>query len=220
VTHALNLDQINFQKQLDPVLWFSDSPGQVSRNLNQIVNLDVIDSTLSNLGSEVRSAGGVVDFTRQRLKEAQEEAEKLKWVPEFEAELNRIQQFYTDAQKATQRAASLSELLGRVRVLLRGRKSITEAARGLKRVLAVGEQLQATREQGENLTKLVENIRKTKARMKLPVPDDLDKVLAVRGEADRVTEGRSTLEELVGQIDKVEQCRSSLGRHARRAISR
>ena len=56
IVNALNLDAVNFQRQLDPVFWFSKSPGEVSRELNAIIDLGLIDRTLSNLASASRRA--------------------------------------------------------------------------------------------------------------------------------------------------------------------
>ena len=51
----LNINDINFQKQHDSSFLLSDSSGEVARYLNDIVNLNKIDFSLSNVESKKRA---------------------------------------------------------------------------------------------------------------------------------------------------------------------
>ena len=48
VNKILNISDMNFQGQFDYPFWFKDTPGEISKRLNSIVNLSIIDSSLSN----------------------------------------------------------------------------------------------------------------------------------------------------------------------------
>jgi exonuclease SbcC len=54
IQDALNFSELNIQYQMDSPFLLSESPGEVARQLNRIVKLDVIDSTLKKLESQKR----------------------------------------------------------------------------------------------------------------------------------------------------------------------
>lgn len=56
VTHAMCFSDINLQFQMDTPFLLSNSPGEISRYMNKLVNLDDIDKTLKNLTSMKRKA--------------------------------------------------------------------------------------------------------------------------------------------------------------------
>lgn len=54
VTQALNISELSWQNQLDPPFLLSASPGEVARTLNEVADLDKIDSTLANINRTAR----------------------------------------------------------------------------------------------------------------------------------------------------------------------
>jgi len=92
VSKLFNLSSINFQKQQEmphgegPLFWFALTPGQVSKRLNQIVNLELIDTTLANLQSESRSAKSILDICRSRKKEAKQKVKELAFIEQMNQE--------------------------------------------------------------------------------------------------------------------------------------
>lgn len=64
---VLKVDAINFQGQHDPPFWFTQTGGEVSRELNRIIDLSVIDSALGNVASRHRKAQERVGIVQERL---------------------------------------------------------------------------------------------------------------------------------------------------------
>jgi len=88
----LNLNpDLNFQGQLDPPFWLLKSPGEVSRELNQIVNLERIDRVLSKTSIELRRAKMELDVTEQRKHVAETTIQSLQWVKEANEEYQLLQ---------------------------------------------------------------------------------------------------------------------------------
>ena len=83
VERLCNLGEVNFQQQHDSPFWFSLSAGQVSKELNTVVNLDVMDRTLANVASALRKARSVADVCSNRVREVEEKQKELEWVPEM-----------------------------------------------------------------------------------------------------------------------------------------
>lgn len=96
IADLLRVDDVNFQGQHDAPFWFADKPGDVSKQLNQIINLGVIDDTIKAVATKVRNAKATYGVSRDRLDEARTERDRLAWVPEareqFEALVKACQQ--------------------------------------------------------------------------------------------------------------------------------
>lgn len=91
VSKFLNMGDINFQRQLDEHFWFSLTPGQVSKELNQIVNLTAIDQSMENISKKSRRCKVELDLINERLEEARTKKKKLFWVKEFDRDLKKIE---------------------------------------------------------------------------------------------------------------------------------
>jgi exonuclease SbcC len=78
ISALLSITPLNFQRQHDAPLWFSLGAGAVSRELNAVVNLALIDSTLSNLASAKRDAERDVATKEQELLEARRDIDELR----------------------------------------------------------------------------------------------------------------------------------------------
>lgn len=111
---ALPLDSLNFQFQHDSPLWLPDSPGQVAKNLNEIVNLDLIDKVLENLGRRVRNADSEVSVTENRLARAKSVLADLSWVEEAETDYKKLERIESKLDKVR---TSHTQLLSCVRPL-------------------------------------------------------------------------------------------------------
>lgn len=108
VSNLLNIGEENFQNQLDAPYWFMETAGQVSRNLNAIVNLSLIDSTLSNIASELRKAKIAVDLSNERLVDHERRRKELAWVKEAESDLVEIEELYGRIQEGDEKRARIS----------------------------------------------------------------------------------------------------------------
>lgn len=67
-----NISENCIQQQHDPIFWFSSSAGEVARKLNLIVNLDIIDFTLSQILSKQKTAKIEFDLLQQMVKEKEQ----------------------------------------------------------------------------------------------------------------------------------------------------
>ncbi len=120
ISKLLNVDNLNFAHQLDMPFWFDLSPGQVSKELNSIIQLDVIDSSLSKVGSEVRGANSEVKICKERLKTAKQKKKDLLWVKEMDAELVSLEEMSVELTSLQNEASTIAELLaGAAKALIR-----------------------------------------------------------------------------------------------------
>jgi len=92
IAKVLNVSQVSLQRQLDQPFFFTLSPGEVSRELNQIVNLDLIDQTLSQLAQEQRRAKAALDVNQDRLQQARDRKQQLAWVKQADQALLKLEE--------------------------------------------------------------------------------------------------------------------------------
>lgn len=92
IATILNVSEVNFQAQLDSHFWFSKTAGQVSKELNEIVNLQAIDQSLANIATKLRQTRSKQELIEERLKQAKEQKEQLDWVVQADAALLQIEE--------------------------------------------------------------------------------------------------------------------------------
>jgi hypothetical protein len=117
VTEALNLGEINIQSQHDRPYLLFDSPGEVARTLNRVVNLDVIDTALANVAALGRQNSQDMRVREARLGELRElEAgfPDLEAAEEFIADLEKMEQEIKNKQA---KAEVLRAIQGQLTIL-------------------------------------------------------------------------------------------------------
>lgn len=115
IASLLNVSDLNFQKQIASPYLFSVTPGEVSRQLNGIVDLSVIDTTLANLSQMLRRARSEMDVVTDRLKDAREEVKSHLSAREMDKALKRCERLDRRAARTALRASRLNDLLSKAR---------------------------------------------------------------------------------------------------------
>lgn len=80
VEDLLNLSAVNFQGQHDPVFWFTLPPSDVGRELNAVVNLQLIDKASSSISVERHRCKEKVKFCEERISALKLKEMSLNWV--------------------------------------------------------------------------------------------------------------------------------------------
>lgn len=170
IENLLNLQEINFQKQFDPMFWITDSPGQISKQLNEVVNLEAIDKSLTIITTRVRNAKSFVEVTEDRISTLKERIKGLEWVKEFNSDLVNItalREKVTTAKKATE---ALHLVVRQVLPLLKHRQGLEGAISEASALLLRTEEVAKRRVEREELALLVTEIEYLQADKK-EIPD-------------------------------------------------
>ena len=88
VASILNIDDINFQAQHDPPYWLTLTPGEVSRQLNALIDLSIIDDTMKNINRTLSRSRVELELATEKEKKKKEELEELQWVKECQMDAN------------------------------------------------------------------------------------------------------------------------------------
>lgn len=177
ISTALNLSDINFQGQHDSPFWFNDSAGGVSRQLNKIVDLTVIDSTLSNLAGELRKARSEESVIQDRLNKTSEQRKVLKYIRTKDKELKKVENLedeLTTIMVEIDSLASISEEVSIHRDILTRASLMTSDS---ETVLAEGQRWREAEKKVRDLADIVIRLRQLKkvSDQKIPNIDPLEK---------------------------------------------
>lgn len=119
VTSALNISNLNVQKQLDGPFLLSQNGGENARFFNSLVNLEEIDWCMSAADSLRRENNRDIATYTKDLEEAQAKVASLSWVDSMRTRLEKLKTLRAeiDALEGTRRAISDAQA---IRVRYRG----------------------------------------------------------------------------------------------------
>lgn len=220
VAMTVNVSDINFQRQHDAPFWFSLSPGEVARQLNSIVDLEVIDDVLGRTAARLRKARDRVELGKDRVKKADDECERLSFVPTLVEQFHRLE---TEEEQAAARRTSVA-ILGRAvlqAIEYRERaESLRNATLAAVKTATTGRLANDLSSRLESLVSLISSASKAKKAMGNFIPvvefSELDETRDIRSESlarlellKRLTAGAdrhySDHVRLDDQAEKVEQ---------------
>ncbi len=111
VKTSLKLTPLNFHHQHAGPFWFSETAGEVSRQLNKIVDLDVIDRTISNLNSEQRSIRIKIKDINERISVCKTDGKKLRFCLSMDEELKKLEGKEQKVSEIKRKSSVLSDLV-------------------------------------------------------------------------------------------------------------
>jgi DNA repair exonuclease SbcCD ATPase subunit len=111
VEALLNLAAESFAGQHDALFWLSLPAPEVSRRLNAVVRLDLIDNALAYLGAEQRRAKATAEVANQRLTDAKGKRKALQWVPAMQEMFTKLVNMSNNALQASLAASSAADLV-------------------------------------------------------------------------------------------------------------
>lgn len=91
VADVLNVDDINFQAQLDPPYWLTLTSGEVSRQLNALIDLSIIDETMKNINRAQGRARVELELAEEKAKSKEQQLEEMQWAGECEIDFGVVQ---------------------------------------------------------------------------------------------------------------------------------
>lgn len=199
IQQQLNLSDINFSSQHDMPFWFDLSPPEVARQLNKIVDLNLIDEVAVKIAQLIRSVRAEANVVEKRIAEAEAEFQSLSYVPEVDADLTVVEEQEEQHQKLSGRLRLLDEL---IEDLSSTEKAIEQGGCQVERaseVMGLGEKAQSIETRASRLVQLIDRIRETEQSSRTAVPDTsvLEQWL---GTAEETENKIKSLEKLIAQV--------------------
>lgn len=137
VANLLNVDEGNFQTQRANPFWLTATPGELSRELNRIVNLDLIDRVLAFLASARRKAAETVCVSQERLQLAQTRKEGLDWVPDADAALKAVEALERDMAAMKRKRDDIAFILEKAQGQAKEQKAVAKALPAARKAILI-----------------------------------------------------------------------------------
>ena len=134
ITSYLNLSDINISRQFDQHFLLAESAGEVARRLNELVRLDIIDKTLSQVEKDKRAAKKEADAAGEAISLHQKEIDALAWTDRAEfliPLLEGAEKSKTDCDEASRKLTTARSSLQTYVDTIKSIGCVVEAGRGL-----------------------------------------------------------------------------------------
>lgn len=90
VIEALNLNELNFQGQLDNPFLVTSSGGKIAKAINKITKLEDVDSWQSELTTKINEQNNKIKFDKSELSDKKEELRKFKGIADIDVKLKEL----------------------------------------------------------------------------------------------------------------------------------
>lgn len=204
IAKELNISDINFQSQFSSHFWFSETAGEVSRQLNQIVNLEVIDTTLANIASELRKSRSTIDVIQTRLSNIEIEKKELDYIEELDEDLKSIESIENKYQKNAIECSTIDELLKSVRLYRLNQNNALELMSDSKLAISKGSLYQEISEKADILCQSIKNGRIYEKESSIKIPS-LKRLEELNNKIQDIKNQKDILNNLFGKAEQLEE---------------
>lgn len=199
IAKLLNVTDLNFQNQDDPRFWLSLSPGELSKELNKLIQLDVIDRSIGYLAKHARQTQAERSVAHDRLVQAKTERDRLADAPTMNGELTAINALENRLKTHREKVALLARLAEMASDAARTARNAGNATIGAGKLAGIGAEHRAIAARRKRLTGLVTSTVKSRMYVRRPFPD-IEAMITARNEADVFAERNRLIRMLVDDI--------------------
>lgn len=134
ISKLLAVSEINFSDQHDPAFWFSLSAPDVSRELNHVVDLGIIDETLQRIGVKVKACKDLLKVTQVRLSDVRNKRDAAAWVIECKDQYESTRKIQIELDSVSDKKNSLERHLDGLRETHRTGRTAAERLRDAEEI--------------------------------------------------------------------------------------
>lgn len=174
IESVANVSAINFQGQHDTVFWFGESAGEVSRQLNAVVDLGVIDESLSTIAGKLDHFRSAAKISKERLTKAKAKKAELEWVVAADAEWSEVENQLISLTKIKADTRRLQAMLTNIADSTTTRDNARQQAIEVREIGLAGNASRKVATKRQALLDLLDKIKEKKAKAEAEVPDVTD----------------------------------------------
>lgn len=199
----LNIGGVCWQGQHDAPYWFSATPGEVSRALNSIVNLGIIDDTLAAVAKAVHRGRTKLEMAEEGLTEAKTAHDDLAWTAKFTEDLAVVEAAVDRHNEARHKATLVAAIVEDARLHQATHTTATAATEAAGVMVRAGRVAMAAAQQSKLLCQLGGTARRLLGAADVPVPPTKDIEQAYTDWKDSTKRGKA-LHVLLYDIERKE----------------
>lgn len=165
IQEALNLNDINIQAQMDPPFLISFKPGDAAQLLNKAVNLDIIDTTISNIRKKKLDADRDYKQSLASIEDYNNELKKYNYLKQMEADVILYESAAAARSTLARQIKGLQELINlteRLQERTEASKKLLRIERRLNKALESVEERNTLKKEIVLLGKVLNEIRKAR----------------------------------------------------------
>lgn len=162
ISELLNIADTNIEHQLDPHFLLSDSPAEVARYFNKIVKLDVIDRSLKNIGTRIRTDSSKLQEQKEEKTRLNEEIKTYKWLIEAGDEIRKLDIISKSIIRTSNQVVDIKQILDEVKSLEAEEKKLlkfSKAKKELNRLVELSKEINEIKEEYDELFDLVWDVK-------------------------------------------------------------
>lgn len=207
VQQFLNMQELNFQFQFDAPYWFMISPAEVSKQLNQVVDLEIIDTTLSRLSGKVRNGKAEVKVSEERLEGIEAELGHLSFAKPMFGEYDEVERVESELIEAQEYYTALKADISDVERYTARYKSLRGAHSDGEKVAEIADEYLKLSREVDTFVRLLSNLEKSTAIADAEMPN-LEPLLTLNRKRDENHRECNELLPIIKQleIEKEEKC--------------
>ncbi len=171
IQKTLRIIAENFQQQYDNPFWISETAGELARQLNKIVNLDIIDYTMSELNSRARKVNIELEIIQEKLDGARIKQERCEISKEINKQLTIVEKLDFELENVVVDVEELEPLINKIdntRVII---KSFGRMIRAADQVIKVGDEYSECAADCDHISTLMLQIHHVEEYLKKEIPD-------------------------------------------------
>lgn len=111
IINLLNMGNINIQKQMDVPFLVSETAGEVSRYLNKLIQIDIIDTILANVESAKRSTNSEINKLTTEIESVESKIKGYDWVEKAERTYKKLNILNQELQEKTEQRDCIQKLI-------------------------------------------------------------------------------------------------------------
>ena len=220
VSKALNLGEINFQGQHQPLFLLSMSPTEIAKVLNELAGLDDIDVAYKRINGRLWQEQQDTKNAKADRDHLSKELERYEGLDLLEERTKVCQQLENEAVKQAGRAIKLSTLAGlygKARTDLSQYDQLPEAKAQLRKLQEKGEEAKQQLFRAQDLAKLAQRHQDWSNWLRALQPtrnlkDRIAKLETLKEELERVKVRQHDLSTILAKISQLEREARELGR--------
>lgn len=196
VAKTFCVGSVNFQNQYDAPFWFSQTPGDVSRELNAIINLGEIDTVLANLSAQSRAATAERSVIESRLTAARSAVRENRIARTMDRDLAKIEQMAAASIRQRTKSILMRDLVTAASEHTRTAQNAAQLTARAAIVTKTGDRWARLVRRRDALADLIDLAADHRRNVRRPIPD-ASGVIAAHGRHAMVERKRDALAALV-----------------------
>ena len=207
----LNLSTLNIQSQHDGHFLLNDTAGDVAKKLNQLVGLDIIDLSLKNINTIVKSANQEASNATNSAIEKEQAISRYKNVDDLLVQVSVIEKILFDLNKHKESQNKLQQIIERVSWAEKDIKKFTskiETETGLNIIIELIKDQEETEEIEAELQSAITNLQSVNEIIKRDTAltdnvNKINKILELDKKAETLSVKTKNLEPLIEQVNNL-----------------